>query len=274
MLRGTAHPGAVAPCEGSIIVADEHATTPAGMPPMPASPAAPPRGRRPGTWKLLGLGAVVAFTWLAAIAVDLLSVAQQPPVLSLSLWQRSVVRAVLVLVPPVLVLFLDRSVRAWMRQRGVVAFAFVLPALLVAALPALYPLQGPVQGPQSGLMLLLLVPTASLGVALGVVNSAGGRRRLTAVGDAYSGGGIAGLGFSLAIAFVAVVLFVVGSTTASCVTSHGLGCGAISSAIDMAVCASVFVVGLAGTFAAAVGFEAGAWVVKQMDWMAAKAGRQ
>lgn len=191
--------------------------------------------RRTGL-KYLGLGALTALGWLVATGVDLYSVpasSVSAPLLDDPLWTRVALRAVLVLSVPALALLLHRRARSWLGHRLGFALALLLPAVLIAALPALVPC--PWTRPEEGLAAPLHVPTASLGIALGVID----RIRVHKSGQPTPGdgedegdgaGGVEGdvpgavlciLGFALLLLVAGVALTVLALQTGSCT---GYGC--------------------------------------------------
>ncbi len=205
--------------------------------------------------RYLGLGALAALGWLVAAGVDLESVpaaSLASPVLDVPLWTRIAVRAALVLSIPALALLLNRPARTWLGDQRGFLVAIVLPALLVAALPALVPC--PWSRPEDGLALPLHVPTASLGVALGIVGGVRGPQQQAPAAMGYGARVLAstvGFGLFLLLAGAALIFSSLqfGSCTGQC---GGLIVVAIAGIALLALFSAA-----TGIFAGFIGYAAG-----------------
>lgn len=210
--------------------------------------------------KCLALGALAALGWFATDSLDLLTQAQPPYLPPLPLVVRLIIRIALVLSFPVLVLLLDRAVWKALRRHWIFTLAVVLPAVLVTALPALIPITS-LQHPEDVLLSAMLLPTASLGLALGVTDGSRGLRRphprADGLSEGFSPGVIAGIGFWLVLVLAAIIVLVLGSVTAGCVNSR-YGCHPLVASIFLyGTCGLVLGWGVASLIGGSLGYAIG-----------------
>lgn len=210
--------------------------------------------------RCFGLGALAALGWITATALDpaaldILPQTQRPLVSVLPLWARMVARTLLVLSIPVLLLLRDQAARSWLGRHSVFVLAILASALLLAALPALVP----VSSPEGVLSLPLRVPTASLGLALGVGDGARGVYRPQPGEDDPSPGVVAGLGFGVILvviyAALGFILLIMERVTPSCAVAPA--CGAIRPGGVVTLCGLPVICGVTGIVAGSLGYTLG-----------------
>lgn len=200
------------------------------------------------TLKCIGLGALAALGWLTSEGVEFYSVADSSSTrLEWEPWMRIAVRAALVLSVPALALLLSRSTSTWLWHHPGFVVAIALPALLVAALPALFLWSRPADG----LALPLQVPTASLGLALGITD--GVRRLRPGEGGYVPSALLASAGFGVALLLVAVAYFVT-TYDAPCTGQ----CGGLKFVVLLGAGILALFSALTGLIGALLGYAAGA----------------